>query len=92
MPPNDVDTVEAIFNPLEKRNWITTIAWDGLFSEENEVYKIYRHGEYFSSTNDPYAQLIATVAEKQQIPIMMVHSYSTTTYHTTHLVTSSTVL
>ena len=62
-PPNDVTTVEALFNPLENGTGYTTIAWDGLFSEENEVYKIYRHGEYFSSTNDPYAQLIATVAE-----------------------------
>ena len=62
-PPNDVTTVEALFNPLENGTGYTTIAWDGLFTEENEVYKIYRHGEYFSSTNDPYAQLIATVAE-----------------------------
>ena len=62
-PPEDVDTVAAIFNPLENGTGYTSIVWDGLTSEENEVYKIYRHGEYFSSTNDPYAQLITTVSE-----------------------------
>jgi len=63
MPPNPVDTVAAFFTPLEDGTGQTTIVWDGLFSEENEVYKIYRHGQYFNSTDDPYAQLIATVAE-----------------------------
>ena len=62
-PPDYVDTVAALFNPSENGTGYTAITWDGLLNEENEVYKIYRHGEYFSSTNDPYAQLIATVAE-----------------------------
>ena len=62
-PPEDVDTVEAIFTPNENGTGYTSIVWDGLMSEENEEYKIYRHGEYFNSTNDPYAQLIATVSE-----------------------------
>ncbi len=62
-PPEDVDTVAGIFTPLENGTGFTSIVWDGLMSEDNEEYRIYRHGEYFISTNDPYAQLIATVAE-----------------------------
>ena len=63
MPPYAIDTVAAQFTPLENGTGLTSIVWDGLPSEENEVYKIYRHGEYFFSTNDPYIQLIATVSE-----------------------------
>jgi len=63
-PPENVDTVEAVFTPNENGTGYTSIVWDGLLSEENEEYRIYRHGEYFNSTNDPYAQLIATVSEQ----------------------------
>ena len=63
-PPESVDTVEAVFTPNENGTGYTSIVWDGLLSEENEEYRIYRHGEYFNSTNDPYAQLIATVSEQ----------------------------
>jgi len=62
-PPDDIGFVTAQFTPNENGTGYTTILWDGLFSEENEVYKIYRHGEMFNSTNDPYVQLIATISE-----------------------------
>ena len=62
-PPSDVNSVSAIFVPYQNGTGYTTITWDGLFTETNEQYRIYRHGEYFNSTNNPYAQLITTVSE-----------------------------
>ena len=62
-PPSDVNSVSAIFVPYQNGTGYTTITWDGLFTEVNEQYRIYRHGEYFNSTNNPYAQLITTVSE-----------------------------
>ena len=62
-PPDSVTSVTTEFTPDGNGTGYTKITWEGLFSEENEVYKIYRHGEIFSSTNNPYVQLIATVAE-----------------------------
>ena len=62
-PPTDVDFVIAEFESNQNGTGYTTITWDGLFSETNEQYRIYRHGEIFTSTNDPYAQLITTVSE-----------------------------
>ena len=62
-PPADVNSVAALFIPSQDGTGYTTITWDGLFTETNEEYRIYRHGEYFTSTNDPYAQLITTVSE-----------------------------
>ena len=66
-PPNDVDSVAALFTPNQNGTGYTTIVWDGLMTESNEEYRIYRHGEYFSSTNDPYAQLITTVSESADL-------------------------
>ena len=65
-PPTPVDTTEALFNPYENGTGYTSISWDNILSEENEIYRIYRHGEYFSSTNDPYAQLIGTISENPE--------------------------
>ena len=62
-PPEGVDTVEALFTPNDNGTGYTTIVWDDIISEQGEQYRIYRHGEYFNSTNNPYVQLIATVQE-----------------------------
>ena len=53
-PPDSVTSVTTEFTPDGNGTGYTKITWEGLFSEENEVYKIYRHGEIFSSTNNPY--------------------------------------
>ena len=60
-PPADVDTTEALFIPNEDGTGITSIIWDNILSEDGEQYRIYRHGEYFNTTNNPYVQLIGTV-------------------------------
>ena len=62
-PPDDVTTVEALFTPNENGTGVTHIIWDDILSEENEQYRVYRHGEYFSSTDNAYVQLIGTVQE-----------------------------
>lgn len=62
-PPADVTGVGALFLPAENGTGVTTIVWDDLLSEEGEQYRIYRHGESFNSTNNPYVQLIGTVQE-----------------------------
>ena len=61
-PPPFVSSVDAFFVP-NNGTGVTTIAWDDILTETNEEYRIYRHGDIFSSTNNPYAQLIATVPE-----------------------------
>ena len=61
-PPTPVDSTEAYYTPLENGTGFTSISWDNILSEEYEEYRIYRHGEYFTSTNDPYAQLIGTIS------------------------------
>ena len=62
-PPDDVDSTEALFTPNENGTGVTSIVWDDILSEDNEQYRIYRHGEYFNTTNNPYVQLIGTVQE-----------------------------
>ena len=62
-PPADVDTTEALFIPNQDGTGITSIVWDDILSEDDEQYRIYRHGEYFNTTNNPYVQLIGTVQE-----------------------------
>ena len=62
-PPTDVSTVEALFTPSEDGTGVTTIVWDDILSEDGEQYRIYRHGEYFNTTNNPYVQLVGTVQE-----------------------------
>ena len=62
-PPADVDTTEALFTPNENGTGVTTIVWDDILSEDNEQYRIYRHGEYFNTTSNPYVQLVGTVQE-----------------------------
>ena len=62
-PPTDVSTVEALFTPSEDGTGVTTIVWDDILSESDEQYRIYRHGEYFNTTNNPYVQLVGTVQE-----------------------------
>jgi len=52
-----------LFTPNDNGTGYTTIVWDDIISEQGEQYRIYRHGEYFNSTNNPYVQLIATVQE-----------------------------
>ena len=74
-PPNDVDDTEAIFTSNENGTGTTTITWSEVFSEENEKYLIYRHGEYFSSTDDPYAQLIGTVSESASNNGQFLYNY-----------------
>ncbi len=62
-PPPYVNSVGAIFTPNPNGTGFTTIAWDEVLSETGEQYRIYRHGEFFNSTNNPYAQLVGTVQE-----------------------------
>ena len=62
-PPADVSSMGALFTPSENGTGVTTIVWDDILSEQGEQYRIYRHGEYFNSTNNPYVQLIGTVQE-----------------------------
>ena len=66
-PPSDVNSVAAQFTSNQNGTGYTTIIWDGLMTESNEEYRIYRHGEYFTSTNNPYAQLITTVSEEADL-------------------------
>jgi len=61
-PPPFVSSVDAFFVP-DNGTGITTIAWDDVLSITGEEYRVYRHGDFFNSTNNPYAQLIATVQE-----------------------------
>ena len=74
-PPNDVDDTEAIFTSNENGTGTTSITWSEVYSEENEKYLIYRHGEYFSSTDDPYAQLIGTVSESASNNGQFLYNY-----------------
>jgi len=62
-PPDDVDSVEALFTPNENGTGVTEIVWDDILSEQGEEYRIYRHGEYFNTINNSYVQLIGTVQE-----------------------------
>ena len=61
-PPPYVSSVDAFFVPSNGTG-TTTIAWDDVLIETGEQYRIYRHGDVFNSTNNPYIQLIGTVQE-----------------------------
>ncbi len=61
-PPPFVSSVDAFFVPSNGTG-TTTIAWDDVLIETGEQYRIYRHGDIFNSTNNPYIQLIGTVQE-----------------------------
>ena len=74
-PPVNVDDTEAMFISNQNGTGVTTITWSQIFSEQGEKYLIYRHGEYFNSTNDPYAQLIGTVDESAHVNDMFSYNY-----------------
>ncbi|MDP6869495.1 MAG: hypothetical protein QGI21_01825 [Candidatus Poseidoniaceae archaeon] len=62
-PPTAVVDTTAFFTPDENGTGITTISWTDVPGETGEVYKIYRHGDYFTNVSNPYVQLVGTVSE-----------------------------
>ena len=74
-PPVNVDDTEAIFVSNQNGTGVTTISWSQILSEQGEQYLIYRHGEYFNSTNDPYAQLVGTIDESAHVNNMFTYNY-----------------